>query len=1588
MSIVIEASVLKNINFAACHQGSKIIPSIEIKGEKGQNLIVYVRAVPAFFAEYKENILLKNGKHRLDNVPVHLDDAFYRREVIEAREATIQIEVADVNEPEKVLAFKYISVHLQPYLHWNRTEWEGSMTAFVQPNDPLVARVLNRAGEIANEESGRLVGYQNWPNSSAAKQAEWIYRALQEENIHYICPPAGFEFGKAGQKIRIPGMILHDEVKQGTCLDLAVLYVSCLEAASLNPILFLIHGHAFAGVWLEDNKVLNGYPFRHWETIYKETNSDTGMILPVECTVFTDGLNVPFENAVQAGKNHFVDKAKFHCALDVCEGRLKGYVPAYTFTDQPICDSNMELGYDMQPSTYGSTKMERLLKQAMDFSLKNALLSKAALNEEISFGIHTYNFFVSGYSEGALFEMAQKDVSEKALQNTLDSFHGIQRQELLDSGRNSLYLAVNELEWLPKNKTEKQKAPLYLCPAEVYRNMRGEYRFRVNKEACFFNPVLKDYLYQEFGLDVSTVSNHPYLEYDEQMNRLKYIVEKQADWQIVEDICGLGVYRIPNAAIWKGLQDEALLEHDIVHGMLNGKMTWKNDIENVDEDVDDPYKVYAYEADGSQSRVIASTFKKRAQVIIGPAGNGKSQTIANIIAEHMRLGKSVLFVTEKPAAMQVVADMLDRAKLTPFYFMLPDGKDSVAGLHEKVDETLRFIAKAHREAKPVTEQEKRYRHALERLRGFHAFMQKKDAHGNTLFELLENHGAYSKAEDDQIWSLAGEALNHEEARTVLEVFSKLLKDHPEANRAYLPYLNLQVFTAEADHAVDLALDLFNGLWSNMENFLYAIGNIRMLAKNKESMKQVLSLAAALKKCPVYGDGFDVPTKAKDEIEDELMRLTREMMGSIPGSYRYEDVSGKVWGKVDEGLCNTPGLEELASLQSFAMSSPLGGLSKEQMRMLQQKKAYKEYVETLLKLRPEATVEEKEALENATAQIVLGKGSEILERIDRLNRTYNAYVDAQKRAEALVVLDSDAFVLAYPDVLKADLLKEWKNCHENYSVEGQFYVSNDNLAKEIGLGGVVRRLEEKIRKGEMTWEEVVPAYIKARSRYNIEKICRENPEWVQFANMDYAISQKEYRENEKIVREYSRDHLIDCVMKYMPNLEEGSPDDSELGILQRLIRRNSKQTSPYKLFEEAPNALKQLFPCMMMGPETVAECLTSKGISFDIVIFDEASQLPSYKALIPISKGEKCLFIGDEKQLTPTTFFKKNILDVDGVETPQEAILEDAIVTSMPQKLLRYHYRSHYESLVAFSNNRYYHGEIVTFPGCDTHVKGVESIFVEDGCYDRGGARNNQKEAERVLALIGEIYAELPEDTTETLGVITFNLEQMKLIRSMIHQAICQNHPQRHIMENLVDVVNLEACQGKEWDRTIVSTAYGPDADGNFSSNLGPMTRDDGGNRLNVMITRSRKHLYVVTSMTPEMFGEATKAGTRDLKDFLAFAKGDLILDSRVIGADKDSKGMEAAIVQHLENKGYTVHTHIGSSTCKVDIGVVAEDGISYRLGILLDHFDDADYNVRDHEILIPGLLESKGWKLYRLHAMNWYANAARELEQIEKMLKA
>ena len=1597
MDITVRVLITENVNFAAYHCGYLPIRSIHIQNGAGKTAILRIYSEPEFLYEYKTELVLDSDDIKIEGPKVQLDASFYRQELLESREGTIKVELLDSEEPEKVIAFEYCPVHLQPYLHWNRDMCKETLTAFMQPNDPLVAKVLNRAGELANTENGRMVAYFNWQNSDVKKQAEWIYRALQEENLHYLCAPPGYEMS-SGQKLRIPHHLLHEDVRQGTCLDLAVLYATCLEAASLHPVLFVIPGHAFAGVWTEEAAAFSKFCCTDENEIRTACRSEK--LIPVECTFYTDGLGYSFQTAVDSAMKHVEDAMDF--ALDVYLGRRSRYVPAFAFTDRPICEMDPESKnhkeIDRIPAKCRMSKLDRLKNQAMDFSMRNSLLAASETDSGLRFSLDSEQFFKGRYSDSELLNQ-MKETVDKAEADQIETYlyrmQSAENQMQKACGQSILYLSVNALEWLPQGQEEMKRAPLYLFPAKIYRNVRGEYVFSVQTDQGILNPVLTEYLNRNFGIDLSVQKQLPAENYAEVLERLHYMIGRQENWKILSDTACLNLYSVPNAAILKGLSDEKLLEHEIVKGILDGAMTWDNDMPDGDGPVGDEDTVYAFPADSSQSSIIHSVYKKRAQVVTGPAGNGKSQTIANIIIEQMRRGKRVLFVAEKPSAMKVIKDMLESVGLGPFCLSMPDGRKTLSEVKQQIEASLRFIS-AYVSGEPGTDHDKKvFLEAADKLHQYVAFMKTKGQYGWSLPELLDQYEEGKKLSVNLDWHSAGAAMNRDDAMEIMLAFQKAKRLYPEPETSYLEFIRWSGMSegeeSEAKYQIQNALQIFKNLKEKLYDFQRLLGITFFDDSEKTEIKQTMIYASVLLRCPVVGSDLIKPHYGNDSEEsEELRRLTHELMTSAPGSRYYDRISTELWSMVENLPEYSSEDDGWGLLETQFTGLNQGGLSMKQMEQMRMKAQFDKFCKHLFKVTEGRPESEREAMLKAALDIGCGHGHKLNDAAKQIGHLYEQYKTAQNRASELMIRDEAGFMARHPEQMKTVLFEEWLSLADGVGEKDrQIYTRICQRGDEAGLGSLIRQMEAQIQAGHMTVEQIPMAFEKCRCAWNIEYLRKNMPEFKDFVGIDFDVCLKQYRENEKTVREQLIRNLPGEIMAYMPKVNEGIQDSPELGALQKIIRQNSSEGSLRQIFEAAPNMTGQLFPCILAGPESVAEYIPADTAAFDLVIFDEASQLPTYKALIPVSRGYQSLFIGDEKQLTPTAFFKKNTLDEDGNKAPAEAILEDAIITSMPQKMLRYHYRSKYEGLMAFSNDRYYHGEIVTFPNPEMNLTGIHWTCVTDGCYDRGATRCNMPEAIKVVEQVQDIYSKLPEDTAETLGIITFNMEQMRLLQSLLREKIFAKEGCCKQIETLVDVVNLEACQGREWDRTILSMTYGRDADGDFSLNLGPMTREDGGHRLNVMVTRSRKALFVVSSMIPEMFGENPTGGNREVRDFLAFARGDFTFDTRSGGElhkKEQRKGLLGNVADRLEAKGYVVHTNIGSSSCKVDIGIAAQDGQTYRLGILLDDFMNSRYHVRDKEIVTPDILKEKGWKIYRLHALNWYDDDAYEMQKIEKML--
>ena len=526
------------------------------------------------------------------------------------------------------------------------------------------------------------------------------------------------------------------------------------------------------------------------------------------------------------------------------------------------------------------------------------------------------------------------------------------------------------------------------------------------------------------------------------------------------------------------------------------------------------------------------------------------------------------------------------------------------------------------------------------------------------------------------------------------------------------------------------------------------------------------------------------------------------------------------------------------------------------------------------------------------------------------------------------------------------------------------------------------------------EQVVGAFERAWWHQRLERVHERLPSLRDFRGREHGRLIDEFRELDRRCIATAVDRILAA-----SNASRSAPvalDGSEVGILKREHGKKRRHMPVRKLLARLPVLLPELKPCLMMSPLSVSHYL-SPDHHFDLVIFDEASQVPPWDAINCIYRGTQLVVAGDNKQLPPTAFFRladpdANTYDEesDAAEEVMESVL-DAAEAILPAETLRWHYRSRHEHLIAFSNHHIYSNKLVTFPApvLESPTLGVHLIHVPNGLYDRGRSGTNRIEAARVAARVIEHLQATPE---RSLGVVAFSISQADAITDALDlQRAAHPELEHHFAGDRLDaafVKNLESVQGDERDVMIFSVGYGRDQQGNFHHNFGPLTKDGGHRRLNVAITRAREQVDVISSVLAADFAlsELAMPGAKLLRDYLAFAeRGPEALREELdsIGGDFESP-FEESVADAIRALGYQPIPQIGVGGFRIDLGVVNPTAPGeFALGI---ECDGATYHstptARDRDRLRQQVLEDLGWRITRIWSRDWVRDRPAELTRL------
>lgn len=558
-----------------------------------------------------------------------------------------------------------------------------------------------------------------------------------------------------------------------------------------------------------------------------------------------------------------------------------------------------------------------------------------------------------------------------------------------------------------------------------------------------------------------------------------------------------------------------------------------------------------------------------------------------------------------------------------------------------------------------------------------------------------------------------------------------------------------------------------------------------------------------------------------------------------------------------------------------------------------------------------------------------------------------------------------------------------------------YLTRRKEACDLTLIEFVKLLEQKVIRPV----ELHDAYAYCSYSTIIREAFRNTPLLGRFTGLKHNQIRDEFKRLDKeIIALRGKAIAHKCVRKASPPPGRNGArvdDRTEMVLLNYLMSLQRPRMPVRKILTRAGASIQALKPCFMMGPQAVAQYLAPGVIKFDLVIMDEASQLKPEEAIGAIARGGQLVVVGDPKQLPPTSFFSRitqdgDIGDDQFTTTDAESILDVCSSHFRPARSLRWHYRSQHHSLIAFSNHSFYRGNLVVFPSPygQGGKLGVRAVYLADATYEN---QTNLREAKRVVDAVVEHIAVRP---SESLGVVTLNIKQRDLIAELLDERLksapgADAYRDRWKKEGQpLFIKNLENVQGDERDAIIISTTFGKSSGSNVvRQNFGPISRQGGWRRLNVLFTRAKKSIAIYTSLRPEdiVIDGITPDGTKALRNYLEYARTGSLTSIDETGREPDSD-FEISVMNVLKLRGYEVTPQLGVAGYRIDIAVKHPDTPGSYLAAI--ECDGASYHsalsVRDRDRIRQEVLESLGWRgrIWRIWSTDWFRTPRQETDKL------
>jgi very-short-patch-repair endonuclease len=1235
---------------------------------------------------------------------------------------------------------------------------------------------------------------------------------------------------------------------------------------------------------------------------------------------------------------------------------------------------------------------------------------------------------------------------------------------LQEQGCNILYLTLGIVQWADsEDSSETSRAPLIFVPIELKRKtVNTRYAVHLFDDDILVNPSLNELCKTQFKFELPAFDAEKD-SIEEYFSKILQAISGMKGWGFLSEV-HIGLFSFSKLLMYRDLDPQnwpdaaKLTSHPLIQQLTGIETQDASDAREIPDPatLDQAMKpadcFQIVDADSSQQAAILAARQGMSMVIDGPPGTGKSQTITNIIAESLAAGKTVLFVSEKAAALEVVQRRLQQTGLGDFALELHSRQASKKTVLEEINRTLELQKEAARVAMQPAEELLRIRDSLNTYR-----QELHEPLGNlkvSPFEAMSRASGLASepevtCEIPEVMSWSPEQLA-ESDRQLAALDSRLARVGDPAQHPWrgvgLKTVGLSQKQRIAKACEDLILSIGQLLQSagSVATWLGLAApiDVKVATDHLTVARVLLEAPPGLANC-VQDDRWNPPATglfsflSLGQLRAKLKPAWQNLARPEAELEQWDAVVARLrlHGPVIFRLLHPSWYRDRKRIKSYMIESHLPAISKqvELLTVLTQSGQLRKQIEAQV---PKFSAQFGAAWQGLdsdwTGLEKLARTAVAVRQVVLAGRISAAsaakFIEQQDRSRAVVDINASQVALTR-------LEGAWREWLLAIASDEKQWPGTDWQTTE--LSSVARRLAELPNQMEkiddwvdlqqsigecvnsplsmyVSWAlgtsgaavrgRLASAFKRHFYRLWVEEALGRRESLRAFRGQDHQAVIRKFQELDQQWLALTRNRVASMLAAKRPSASQTAHRQSKLGLLQAEIRKKTRHMPLRKLLAAAGEVVQSIKPCFMMSPLSVAQYLAPGSMEFDVVIFDEASQVEPADAYGAVARANQLLLVGDEKQLPPTNFFDRvdpqeedsdELADVHSQDL--ESILSLGIVRLRHRCGLRWHYRSRHSSLIEFSNEKFYDGALRVFPSPHTDCSELGLTFrhVESAMYMRGAGRFNPVEARTVAAAVIQHALEHPE---LSLGVGTLNQPQQRAIEDEIERLRRSNNDPRieqffaaHAARDPFFVKNLENIQGDERDVIFLSVGFGKDQNGRLHVNFGALNSDGGWRRLNVLITRARRRCVVFSSIrSDEIDLGATQArGVVALKEYLYAAEHGRLKDAFVPGGDHESE-FEASVCRALRSHGWEVHAQVGCAGFAIDLAVVDPRSPGrYLLGI---ECDGATYHssptARDRDRLRQEVLEDLQWNIYRIWSTDWFKRPVAVLEALLKHLDA